>query len=138
MTQGATIARQVRTRLALTFRGTEFSTRTRNGSVSVSWTDGPRWADVDAVAARFAQISRDAVTGEILCGGNCFVTCSRAFSPVFLRSVADRFCRHFGLEPVEVREDGCGGAYVHDDGRRFGSDWLCHAVANEASNTDAR
>lgn len=62
------------------FEGTKFSVRKRGCSVDVEYTDGPSTAAVDAVVDQFERVSRCHATGEILSGGNIFISVQQNLS----------------------------------------------------------
>jgi hypothetical protein len=76
-------ATKIRAALKAAFPGTKFSVRSDSFSmgsaVRIRWTDGPTEKQVEKVANTHERIDRDA-NGEILGGGNRYVTCSRETS----------------------------------------------------------
>jgi hypothetical protein len=62
------------------FEGVKFSVRKRGCSVDVEYTDGPSTDAVDAVVDQFERVSRCHATGEILSGGNIFISVQQNLS----------------------------------------------------------
>ena len=75
------VAKEIRKELKQRFPGTKFSVRTsRSGSITISWVDFPTQEAVEAVTGKYEEIRRDEVTGEILGGGNLFVSPSNEWT----------------------------------------------------------
>lgn len=81
----AETAKRIRQALKISFAGVRFSVRSDSysggSSVRVSWTDGPTQKRVQDVIGRYQSVHRCEITGEILNGGNRYVTCNRDSSP---------------------------------------------------------
>lgn len=77
-------AKRVRQALKIKFPDTKFSVRSENFSmgsaVRVRWTDGPLEKEVSEVIRIYETIHRDQATGEILDGGNRYITTTRVIS----------------------------------------------------------
>lgn len=80
----AETAKRVRVALKAKFPGVKFSVRSDSFSmgsaVRIAWTDGPTEKQVETVARDHEKIDRDSSSGEILSGGNRYITCSRDLS----------------------------------------------------------
>ncbi|MFD1428477.1 LPD29 domain-containing protein [Kroppenstedtia sanguinis] len=75
------VAKEIRKELKQRFPGVKFSVRSsRSGSITVSWSDFPTQERVEAVTGKYEEISRCEVTGEILSGGNLFVSASNEWT----------------------------------------------------------
>jgi hypothetical protein len=81
----AETAKKIRVALKAAFPGTKFSVRSDSYSmgsaVRIRWTDGPIEKQVAKITSQHEDISRDWQTGEILSGGNRYITTSRDMSP---------------------------------------------------------
>ncbi len=77
-------AKKIRAALKAAFPQVKFSVRSDSFSmgsaVRVKWTDGPTEKQVEKIANAHERIDRDDATGEILSGGNRYITCNRELS----------------------------------------------------------
>ena len=74
------IAKVIRKELKASFAGIKFSVRSSSGAVRISWTDGPSTKQVEAITNKHQSVRRCERTGDILGGGNIYVTCNRELS----------------------------------------------------------
>jgi hypothetical protein len=85
----ADTAKRIRAELKTTFPGVKFSVRSDSASlctsVNVRWMDGPTEPTVERVTDKYASVRRCEITGDILGGGNRFISCSRDYSTEFKR-----------------------------------------------------
>jgi hypothetical protein len=94
-------ARQLRASLAAAFPETKFSVRSERfaggEAIRVEWTDGPTGQSVEQIAKPFESIDRD-MYGEILGGGNRYVSCDRQISPAARAWAVEQAASLFGAE----------------------------------------
>src|SRR5712691_9294375 len=80
----AETAKKIRIALKAKFPGQRFSVRSDSYSmgsaVRIGWTDGPTEKQVTEIVNAHETIHRDEATGEILGGGNRYITCNRELS----------------------------------------------------------
>lgn len=78
-------AKMLRAALAESFPRARFSVRVDRFSlgeaIDISWLDGPAETLVQQVTRAYEDISRDDATGEILGGGNRYISPQRDYSP---------------------------------------------------------
>lgn len=76
-----TEAEQCKAQLKAAFPGQKFSVyQSGYYSIHVVWVDGPTQKAVEAIANQYQHIDRCEHSGEILSGGNTFVSCDRQYS----------------------------------------------------------
>lgn len=69
-------AKEIRKELKAAFPETKFSV-TSKGNISIKWVDGPSQEAVKEIAGKYESIRRCEASGEILSGGNTYVSLSR-------------------------------------------------------------
>ena len=94
-------AKNIKIQLDKSFPGVKFSVKSEyysgGSSINVSWTDGPKTADVDKIADQYQEKDfdgmddsthyRDQVWTEVF-GGAGYVNCNRHYSDAFYNAVA--------------------------------------------------
>ena len=100
-TKSAILANQLKAELRTAFPGMKFSVKSDNfsmgSSIDIRWIDGPTVKDVKEITDKFEDISYDSYTGEILSGGNRYVSCIRDFSDETRRSVFDELKSRYDI-----------------------------------------
>jgi len=93
----AKTAAEIRGALKKAFPGVKFSVRAESFSmgsaVRIAWVDGPTTKQVEKVTSAHEKIARCEMTGEILGGGNRYISTSRTVSErvkAFARAEAER------------------------------------------------
>lgn len=127
----AETAQLVRTALKAAFPGVKFSVRSKTysggASIDVSWTDGPNRESVEHVIHPFEGATFDSstdcksyvrriVNGQRVHYGADFIHANRDLGADYLRAVAERVARYYGLPAPEVKVTRGGSAYID----RFG------------------
>jgi 16S rRNA G1207 methylase RsmC len=117
-TKSAILASQLKTELKTSFPGMKFSVKSDNfsmgSSIDIKWIDGPTVKDVEKITNKFEDISRDSYTGEILSGGNRYVSCVRNFSEETKRRIFDELKSEYAiLDDLELN-DFDRGMMTHD------------------------
>lgn len=136
----AETAKKIREGLKAKFPGQKFSVRSDSFSlgsaVRIEWMDGPTEAQVSRIAQPHEAVTRDTMTGEILGGGNRYITMRREYSEGLLRRVAERVCRERDLPMPTIKTTTDGShAYITDADTRYGDDWLQHIIYRAAGET---
>lgn len=108
-------AKKVRGQLKAEFPGIKFSVRVHNysggDSIRIEWTDGPKSADVKAIAQEFGSVRRCEASGEILGGGNSYVFVERRYSSEAYQAALEVVCQDWGLDVPEFSVS-CGSPYL--------------------------
>lgn len=158
----ADVAKMIRKNLKSRFPGVKFSVRTSKysggASVDVRWFDGPTQREVEEVVKRYqgatfdgmtdlkeyleSVVAREDGTPELVRFGADFVFAERRYSPDFLRGVAARVAREWGLDAPEVLVsdfDGSGWIDTYNTIRLPGDAYrtLGEAIMAEASQASA-
>lgn len=93
-TKVAMVASEMRKELIVVFPGVKFSVRSSNYSmgcsINVSWDNLPTEAAVQAITNKYANVRRCDITGEILSGGNMYVSANADYTPEFKNEVESR------------------------------------------------
>jgi len=135
-----TSSKELKAKLKAAFPSVKFSVKTdRGGSLTVEWTDGVTVSMVNAISSGYESISRCAYTGEILSGGNRYVSLRRNFSPASYTAKANEVYANYGLKAPEIT---VRGEYAHivkesdvwdvKDNRK----WMSWIVSEELEKTD--
>lgn len=109
---GKLAAKNIRAQLKAAFPGVKFSVTKRGyGTLNVSWTDGPKVVDVDAITDPYQSGSfdgmQDLYTSAVspwnaVFGGAKYVFTRRDHSPAHIQAaIDDLFNTHGGLEGIE-------------------------------------
>src|SRR5690606_1470110 len=97
-TKVATVAKEIRKELKEVFPNVKFSVRSSNysmgSSIYISWTDLPSVEAVEAVTNKYANVRRCEITGEILSGGNMYVSTSQELSKEFRELLESQLEEH--------------------------------------------
>ena len=115
-TAWAADAKEIRQILKKRYPLTKFSVKSKGysmgSSIRVCWLDGPTREEVEKVANKKSQVSRDEY-GEILGGGNQFVFCERDYSEAIYRAAVNKmrpwaswYDIDFGAIEYQVNDDG--------------------------------
>lgn len=104
----AQTAAQVRAALKAAFPGIKFSVRAESFSmgsaVRIAWVDGPTTKQVEKVSNSHERIDRDQ-WGEILSGGNRYITASRIVSDRVKAFAKTESLRRFGTASNVYEQD---------------------------------
>ncbi|MCR8641514.1 hypothetical protein NV379_02485 [Paenibacillus sp. N1-5-1-14] len=97
-TRVAMVAQEIRKELKATFPNVKFSVRSSNysmgSSINVEWDNLPTQAAVEAITNKYACVRRCEATGEILSGGNMYVTAQPNFTAEFKVEVEAQMEEH--------------------------------------------
>ncbi len=102
LTGAAATAKAIKARLKAKFPGVKFSVKSSNysmgNSVSISWTDGPLYEQVDAITRQYQYGHFDGMTDSyehrdinpvLDCPGAKYVNCNRALSPEYKAQIQE-------------------------------------------------
>jgi|GEM_PF-1515646 len=135
-----TSSKELKAKLKTAFSSVKFSVKTdRGGSLTVEWTDGVTVSMVNAISSEYESISRCSYTGEILSGGNRYVSLRRNFSPAAYTAKANEVYTSYGLEVPEVTVNG---EYAHIAKQsdvwdvKGNHKWMSWVVSEEIEKTD--
>lgn len=108
LTGAAATAKAIKARLKAEFSGVKFSVKSSNysmgNSVSISWTDGPLYEQVDAITRQYQYGHFDGMTDSyehrdinpvLDCPGAKYVNCNRALSPEYKAQIQEVLEREF-------------------------------------------
>lgn len=108
LTGAAATAKAIKARLKAKFPGVKFSVKSSNysmgNSVSISWTDGPLYEQVDAITRQYQYGHFDGMTDSyehrdinpvLDCPGAKYVNCNRALSPEYKAQIQEVLEREF-------------------------------------------
>jgi hypothetical protein len=103
-------AKTLRTELSQTFPGARFCVnieRYSGGeSIRVNWVDGPSSETVDAILKKYEDIDYDPYSGEILSGGNRYVSGQRRYSGGRFDAAKAEYERtHTGYAPYQPQDE---------------------------------
>jgi len=107
-------AKKMRKELKETFPGVKFTVRSDNfsggSSIDVSWVDFPSVKAVRERTSKYESLRRDNVTGEILSGGNDYISENQKLSDELRSKAEDRIPedvydnqRHYWVQ-IEIEE----------------------------------
>ncbi|OMD09838.1 LPD29 domain-containing protein [Paenibacillus odorifer] len=87
-------AKEIRTSLKVAFPNVKFSVRSSRfsmgSSVDVSWTNMPSRSAVEAIISKYDRVRRCEYTGEILSGGNMYVSANIKYTTEFKAEVESK------------------------------------------------
>jgi hypothetical protein len=87
------VAKLIRKELKNKFPGTKFSVRASRfslgESISVRWTDFPTVKQVENHIKQYEHIRRDPISGDILGGGNRYLSCNNVWSDEIRKEIAE-------------------------------------------------
>jgi hypothetical protein len=128
--------KEIRQTLKKQFPRTKFSVRcqsyTGGSSIRVSWLDGPTRKEVEAIAKSKKQVSYDSC-GEILSGGNQFVSCERHYSEPVYRKAVNKMrpwtnWAHVDFDAIEYQLKDDGSCYLKGSIRDASDTYLAREV----------
>ena len=135
-----TVSKELKAKLKAAFPSVKFSVRAdKSRSLTIEWTDGVTVSMVNAISSEYESISRCAYTGEILSGGNRYVSLRRNFSPASYTAKAAEVYTNYGLEAPEVTVNG---EYAHIAKQsdvwdvKGNRKWMSWIVSEELEKTD--
>lgn len=135
-----TISKELKAKLKAAFPSVKFSVRSdKSRSLTIEWTDGVTVSMVNAISSEYESISRCAYTGEILSGGNRYVSLRRNFSPDSYTAKAAEVYTSYGLKAPEVTVNG---EYAHIAKEsdvwdvKGNHKWMSWVVSEEIEKTD--
>ncbi|WP_342422334.1 LPD29 domain-containing protein [Paenibacillus sp. FSL E2-0178] len=87
-------AKEIRAALKVAFPGVKFSVRSSRfsmgSSVDISWTNLPTRKAVEAITSQYSSVRRCEYTGEILSGGNMYVSANIDYTPEFRAEIESK------------------------------------------------
>jgi len=98
-------AKELRKELKEVFSLVKFKVTSENSggaAINVSWVDGVTRDQVEAIANKYSSISRCQFSGEILSGGNTYLSCNREYSIENYTVALAAACKKWGLPVPEV------------------------------------
>lgn len=133
-------AKAIRQTLKAAFPTVKFSVKSASGSIRIEWTDGAKVSQVKEITAQYESVRRCEYSGEILSGGNFYVSLQREFTPEAYTQAVENVCKYWGLPMVNVTVSEYGRAYIAtgDDVANVGGgcERLCWLVDKELYDMD--
>ena len=126
----ATQSQLLKKELTAAFPSVKFSVRGDSGSIRVEYIDGPGLKEVKAIADRYSKVSRCAVSGDILSGGNTFVFVARLFSDSLKEAILDvmEADGHPRTEPDDYSNEGFWWRETFNQSRNLSCDEIMNKL----------